>query len=443
VTTFQARVYAQEYLPAGTAEVHALVAVRAVGAGAPGAALDAAEVILVDCSGSMGAPLTKIDAARRATAAAIDRLRDGTRFAIVAGNETARLVYPDVLTRMAVVSETTRAGAKARVRDLEAGGGTAISTWLHLARRMFGGRPDALHHAILLTDGRNESEPADRLGAELEACRGAFVCDCRGVGADWDRAELERIAHVLLGDADIVPRPAEMVAEFERIIERAMGRRAAAVQVVVETPGTASVAIFAQSFPQIQDLSDRVTWRRLDERGEWRPVDRDDPEQPMESAYPTGAWSGDEQREYHLCVGVVPQEPGDPHGLRAAVVRLVVDGEEVAEIPVQVRWTHDLRLATRMDPRLTRYLELTDMVRDIRDGFAAMDAGDRERATSLLLRAHEIAVSTGNPTTATLLDRVIDVRSGELRPEIAHVDRLTTEIRSTRVTGSLDEGPPA
>ena len=439
--TFQMRVYPQEFLAVGAAEVHALVAVRATGAAAPGPALDAAEVVMVDCSGSMGAPLTKMEAARRATAAAIDRLRDGTRFAVVAGSEVARLVYPDDRTGMAVVSEATRAAARAHVQHLEAGGGTAISTWLALARRLLGAHPQALHHAILLTDGKNESEPSARLAAELEACRGAFGCDCRGVGADWDRAELERIAHVLLGDADIVPQPADMPAEFERIIERTMGRRVGSVQVVVETPGTASVAIFAQNYPQIEDLSDRVAWRRLDERGEWVAVARNDPEQPMESVYPTGAWSGDEQREYHLCVGVVPQDPDDPHGLRVAVVRLVVDGQEAAEFPILVRWTHDLRLATRMDPRLTRYLELTDMVRDIREAFAAMDAGDRERATRLLLHAHDVALQTGNPTTATLLDRVIDVRTGELRSEIAKLDRLTTEIRSTHVTGSPDEEP--
>jgi len=53
-----------------------------------------AEVIVIDCSGSMGNPPTKMAAARRATAAAIEALPDGVGFAIVEGTHEARLVYP-------------------------------------------------------------------------------------------------------------------------------------------------------------------------------------------------------------------------------------------------------------------------------------------------------------------------------------------------------------
>jgi von Willebrand factor type A domain len=434
VTTFQARVYAQEYLPAGATEVHALVAILAEGGGpgtADGPAPSAAEVIIVDCSGSMGIPLTKIEAARQATAAAIDRLRDGTRFAVVAGTDTAGLVYPDSSSGMAVAAEDSRAAAKARVSDLRAQGGTAISTWLALARRMLSEQDVALRHAILLTDGKNESESAELLQAELERCRGAFICDCRGVGVSWNRAEVEGIAHALLGDADIVPRPSDMPAAFEQIVERAMGRRIESVEVVVQTPGTASVLVFAQCFPQIEELTNRVTWRRLDDDGEWQPAERDNPEEPMEAVYPTGAWSGDEQREYHLCVRVIPQEPDDPYGLRAAVVRLMVDGEPTVELQIVTRWTHDARLATRMHPRLTGYLKLTDVVQDVEEAFRAIDAGERERATRLLLHAHEVALQTGNPETAELLDRLVDVRTRTLR-RFTELDRLTTEVRSRR-----------
>ena len=46
-------------------------------------------VIMVDCSGSMDYPPTKMRNARDATAAAIDTLRDGVAFAVIAGTHVA------------------------------------------------------------------------------------------------------------------------------------------------------------------------------------------------------------------------------------------------------------------------------------------------------------------------------------------------------------------
>ncbi|HWG00269.1 MAG TPA: hypothetical protein VG164_00285 [Trebonia sp.] len=66
------------YLPVGGQDVSAVVTVTA--GDAPSAASDgtgSAEIIIVDCSGSMGSPRTKMIEARAATSAAIDVLRDG------------------------------------------------------------------------------------------------------------------------------------------------------------------------------------------------------------------------------------------------------------------------------------------------------------------------------------------------------------------------------
>jgi len=108
----------------GDDEMTAVLVVRAVGTGtrtgtAPGGpghaapgpgAVPLAVVFMVDCSGSMGAPQTKMAAARRATCAAIDTLRDGTLFAVVEGTDLARMAYP-AQPRMAVADARTRAEA--------------------------------------------------------------------------------------------------------------------------------------------------------------------------------------------------------------------------------------------------------------------------------------------------------------------------------------------
>ena len=49
---------------------------------------------MIDCSGSMANPPTKMAAAKTATATAIDTLRDGVEFAVIAGRADATMVYP-------------------------------------------------------------------------------------------------------------------------------------------------------------------------------------------------------------------------------------------------------------------------------------------------------------------------------------------------------------
>src|SRR5204862_243130 len=75
----------------------AVVTVTASGAAAARAGTappSAAQVIMVDCSGSMANPVTKLAEAKKATMAAIDTLRDGVAFAVVSGRNDADMVYP-------------------------------------------------------------------------------------------------------------------------------------------------------------------------------------------------------------------------------------------------------------------------------------------------------------------------------------------------------------
>jgi hypothetical protein len=73
---FTVEIFQNEYLAEGAREVNAIVTVTAPDELASAAAVDAgsgrAEVIIVDCSGSMDYPHAKIVQARAATAAALD-----------------------------------------------------------------------------------------------------------------------------------------------------------------------------------------------------------------------------------------------------------------------------------------------------------------------------------------------------------------------------------
>src|SRR5262249_9138407 len=147
-------------------------AARGEGAGSEGRNL--VEALLVDCSQSMDGD--KLAHAKDAIERTIDLLPPDAWFCVIAGSGSARVPFP-----LSQAPPTTKRAAKAAVRQLRADGGTAMSTWLEAARLEFRKVPGAIHHALLLTDGKNEGEPDARLAATLQACEGEFQCDARGV----------------------------------------------------------------------------------------------------------------------------------------------------------------------------------------------------------------------------------------------------------------------
>src|SRR6267143_2674979 len=181
---FQLECFQNEYLPEGAREVNAVVTITASGASASGGFAGGAgpasgggsvEVIVVDTSGSMGG--SKIRAAREATAAAVAAIKDGVRFAVISGDNSAHVVYPRT-GGLATASSETRAEAQRATSRLEASGGTAIGSWLQLITSIVAREP-GIKHVILLTDGKDEHESPETLEAAIEAGKGVFQCDCR------------------------------------------------------------------------------------------------------------------------------------------------------------------------------------------------------------------------------------------------------------------------
>src|SRR5580692_1938584 len=258
-TDFTVDIFQNEYLPEGAREVNGIVTVTApddLPSGGGAGSASRAEAIIIDCSGSMDYPHAKIVQARAATAAAIDVIPDGVAFAVIAGTEVARPVYPNNGTT-AMSSFQTRETAKQVVAGLKPGGGTAMGSWLRLARQILTSSGAELRHAILLTDGKNEHESPDALTAAIRESEGSFSCDCRGVGTDWQVAELRRISTALLGSVDIVPDPSGLTADFEAMITTAMGKAVADVALRVWTPQSAELKFVKQVAPTVDDLTVR------------------------------------------------------------------------------------------------------------------------------------------------------------------------------------------
>ncbi|MFJ6846052.1 VWA domain-containing protein [Streptomyces griseoluteus] len=420
---FSVDVYQNEYLPEGGREVNAIVTVTARGGTAPaGPGASAAVVLMVDCSGSMDYPPTKMRNAREATAAAVDTLRDGVRFGIVDGTHVAREVYPGG-GRLAVADPATRAQAKQALRRLGAGGGTAIGTWLRLADRLLAGADVSIRHGILLTDGRNEHESAAELKDTLDACAGRFTCDARGVGTDWEVKEVTGIASALLGTADIVADPARLTEDFTRIMESTMGKEVADVALRVWTPVGTRIKFVKQVAPSVAELTDRRT-----EAG------------PRAGDYPTGSW-GEESRDYHLCVEVPAAGLGQE--MLAARVSLVAAGPDGsvqnlgAQGLVRAVWTDDMAASTSLNAQVAHYTGQAELAQAIREGLDLRKAGDIDGATAKLGRAVQLAGVSGNADTAKLLAKVVDVVDAptgtvRLKAKVTEADEMTLETRSTK-----------
>jgi hypothetical protein len=412
------------YLPVGGRDVSAIVTVTADDTGdVPSEAPDggSAEIVIIDCSGSMDYPPTKLSEARAATAAAIDVIRDGTLFAVVAGTSVAWPVYPPDGS-MAVAGEQTRSEAKAALRQLRANGGTAIGQWLRLAHQIFSASPAALRHAILLTDGKNQHETPEELAAAIALCEGTFRCDCRGVGTDWEVGELRKISTALLGTVDIVVDPAGLGADFEELMRGAMSKQLPDVLLRVWTPQTAALKFIKQVAPAIDDL----TSRRLAAGAQ-------------AGDYPTGAWAHAESRDYHVAVTVNPANPGQE--MLAARVSLVASSAEGQQVLgqglVRVTWTDDEALSTRINARVAGYTGQAELASVIAEGLEANKRGDVDLATARLGRAVALAHQAGNEETARLLASVVDVvdeatGTVRLKKKVDAAAEMALDTRSTK-----------
>lgn len=199
----------------------ALVTVRARPAAGPATPTQSAEVLIMDRSLSM-AGHGKLDEAKRAMCAAVDALRDGTLLGVVAGHHEAEVVFP-ATGGLASVDADTRQEAKSRIIGQPAEGGTAIGRWLACADRLFASvpSPGVVRHAVLYTDGKDEHETPEELDSVLETCTDRFVCDARGLGEDWNYAELLRITQALHGSAEAVVNASDLAQDFTRTMRQA------------------------------------------------------------------------------------------------------------------------------------------------------------------------------------------------------------------------------
>ncbi|GLY47725.1 vWA domain-containing protein [Lentzea sp. NBRC 102530] len=411
---FSLEVSQNPYLFAGETEMHAVLTVttRGLGGLTGGEVPEAAEVIAIDCSGSMHSPPAKLRAAQEATAAAIDALRDGAFFAVVEGTHAARVIYPKD-DRLVAATAATRAAAKRAVRRLTASGGTAMGSWLRLADRLLAAHPEAVRHVLLLTDGKNEHETSGELDEVLAGCSGRFVCDARGVGDGWEPEELLRIVSALNGTADAVREEHELAEDFTAIMRAAMRKVVPELLVQVETTPFARVRFLRQTFPTQTDLTALGTSTG-----------------PLTTLFPTGSW-GEESRDFHICLDVRPDGLGllEYQIAEASLVPVRAGRETPAAVagdvrPIVAQWTENTVLSSVMDSRVAHATNQAELGRAVMAGCEAYDEGDTERAALEWGRAVALASAQRNEKVLTRLHRLVDVVGDPARGEV----RVRTDL---------------
>ncbi|KAB8195869.1 VWA domain-containing protein [Nonomuraea phyllanthi] len=412
-----------KYLPVDGREVHAILTVGSTGGITVQAGpAEAAEVIIVDTSGSMSGG--KIREARQAATTAVQTLRDGVNFAVVAGTQKAKVVYPggDGLIK---ASPATRAEAARAISGLSARGGTAIGEWLKMAGHLLSAHPSAIRHALLMTDGQNNERP-DVFASVLAAWSGKFVCDSLGVGDDWVPAELRKVAEAMLGTFDFVRNQGDLSEFFRRLTQASMSKTVADVSLRVWVPQAATLKFVKQVSPTLLDL----TGKRTDVN-------------PLTGDYPTGSW-GTEEREYHICVEVPPGQVG--HEIRAGWVKLVrPDTQEVlATGNVLAQWTEDLAQSTRINNKVAHYTGQAELHELIQDGLSARAMGDVDTATARLAKARQLAAASGREDTARLLEKVVEIDpatgTARLRRNVDKADEIELDTGSVRTSRLRKEG---
>ena len=422
MASFTSAVYQNEYLPDGGTDVNAIVTITCTNAGAAGqtGSGDAGEIIIVDTSGSMGR--ANMEAAKQAAMTALDFVLDGTYVAVIAGNHRAYLAYPMVRSGAGMVrmDSRVRAEAKQAIGLFRADGGTAMGTWLSLAKSLFESVPvTGNKHAILLTDGENHNETQTQLDQALRACAGHFQVDCRGVGIDWKVSEIRTIAQTMLGTVDIIPHPGQLGQAFAELMRASMSRGVASAELRVWVPQGAQVQFIRQVSPTVEDLSGRGV-----------PVNQ------LTMSYPTGSW-GDEERDYHIAVRLAARTVGQEQ--LAARVQLAVGAELLTQGLVKAKWSSDTNLTAQINPEVAHYTGQAELARAIQEGLAAKQAGDEATATSKLGRAVQLAAETGNAEATAKLRKVVDIADAgtgtiRLKHAVDKADEMALDTSSTKTT---------
>jgi hypothetical protein len=376
--------------------------------------------IALDRSGSMEGP--KMKAARNGAINVVQALDETMTFLIVTFNEDAQIVFGP-----APGTPENKQRAIQALQTVYANGGTRMSTALNTIVDGFGKDQGRATKILFLTDGKNEGERRPALDRSVACCTTANISiSAWGIGTDWDANELRHIADATHGSADIIPTPKQIEAAFSASFSEMRKIALTNARLLLWTPNGVKINTIQQVYPTIAPLGIEP-----------------DPTNPRQELVGLGSFAVAEQHEYLLDVEMPIYPPGQQFLMVRPGMKYFVGGREEREEKctrdgwVFVQWTEDAALASQIEMHIAHYTNQEELAQNIRDGQAALAAGDSEKATRLLGRALEMSESTGNAQITKLLSSIVgrDAKGTiRLNQQADAVARKTLAINVGRTT---------
>jgi Ca-activated chloride channel family protein len=346
--------------------------------------------IALDRSGSMEGP--KMRAARDGAIKVVQSLDASMTFLVVTFNENARVVFGPALA-----TPDNKERAVKALQTVYANGGTRMSTALNTIVQQFGNDQARATKILFLTDGKNEGERRNALDQAVDLCRSANInINAWGVGTDWDAAELRHMADATYGTADIIPTPKQVEAAFTASFSEMRKIAITNAHLQLWSPNGVKFTQIQQVYPSLAPLGMEL-----------------DPTNPHQQIVGIGSFAPGEQHEYLLNIEMPVYPPGQQFMMVRPSVRYFVGGKDEVEEKsaregwIFVQWTEDVTLASQIETHIAHYTNQEELAQHIKEGQAALAAGDSERATRLLGKALEISQRTGNIQITKLLDNIV------------------------------------
>ena len=120
-----------------------------------------------------------------------------------------------------------------------------------------------------------------------------------------------------------------------------------------------------------------------------------------------------DQRDYLIDLDIPAYNPGQQFLMArpSLVYTLPSSGEQEEKTErkgwIFATWTDNLQEASLIDPHVAHYTNQEELSQSVREGQAALAAGDNERATRLLGKALALSEQTGNENMTKMLNKLV------------------------------------
>jgi Ca-activated chloride channel family protein len=209
-------------------DIFAEVKVTADKEGQQGERAPLALAVVLDTSGSMEGE--KIERAKNAVVQLIDDMRDDDQIAMVRYSDAASIVQP--LARVG----TVRAELVARVREITAGGGTAIPLGLQAGLNALGDVGEGrVQRVVLASDGLDSTRVQAENLAQSSFARGITISSM-GIGLDFDESYMAGVARAGHGNFGFVKDASALETFLHRELDETANTTIANARVRIRVP---------------------------------------------------------------------------------------------------------------------------------------------------------------------------------------------------------------